>query len=389
MEHEALPRLAVDGLDLLLIVGRAERGGDERLRLAAREQAGSMGAGEDADFDRDRADLVEPAPVEPSAALEDLVAQHFLLQVLENRLRVGLSFGVPFRQAGDESVHDPVDGRVVLELVLDPHRVGERPEDLVLDFLDEVLRDFLLQRGHPFSLSGLRHQRVDAGHDVLDRRMRAFERLDHLRFRHFLRARLDHDDAVPAAGDDEIERAALALVERGVDHELAVRESDAHAGERPRLRNARQRQRRRRAGDRQHVGVVVRVGRDDERDDLRFVAPAVGEQRPDRAIDQAAREHFLFGRLAFALEEPAGDPPRGVGILLVVARQRQEVDPFARIRVRAGAHQNHGVAHAHDDGAVRLLGEASGLDGDRASADGDVACIHVPVFLSVSCASFN
>ena len=35
VEHEALPRLAVDGLDLLLIVGGAERRGHERLGLAA------------------------------------------------------------------------------------------------------------------------------------------------------------------------------------------------------------------------------------------------------------------------------------------------------------------------------------------------------------------
>ena len=42
VEHEALPRLAVHHLDLLLILGRAERGGDERLRLAAREHGRSV-----------------------------------------------------------------------------------------------------------------------------------------------------------------------------------------------------------------------------------------------------------------------------------------------------------------------------------------------------------
>ena len=80
-----------------------------------------------------------------------------------------------------------------------------------------------------------------------------------------------------------------------------------------------------------------RVGREHERDDLRLVAPVVREERTDRAVDQAAREHFLLGRLAFALEEPAGDPARGVGVFLVVDGERQEVDPFARVRGRAGA----------------------------------------------------
>ena len=70
------------------------------------------------------ADLVELPAVEPLAALEDLVAQDLFLQALGDRLRVGLPLGVVFRQAGDEVVHDLVDRRVVLELVLDPHRVG-------------------------------------------------------------------------------------------------------------------------------------------------------------------------------------------------------------------------------------------------------------------------
>ena len=80
----------------------------------------------------------------------------------------------------------------------------------------------------------------------------------------------------------------------------------------------RERQRRRRTGNGQHVGVVFTVGREHESDDLRFVAPAAGKQRPDRAVDQTAGQDFLLGRLAFAFEEAAGDASRGVGVFLVV-----------------------------------------------------------------------
>ena len=55
--------------------------------------------------------------------------------------------------------------------------------------------------------------------------------------------------------------------------------------------------------------------------------------------------------------------------------------PSRGFGVRAGGDEDHGVARADDDGAVGLLGEAAGLDRERASADGDVACMHVPVFL--------
>ena len=136
------------------------------------------------------------------------------------------------------------------------------------------------------------------------------------------------------------------------------------------------RERRRRAGDGEHVGVVLGVGREHERDDLRLVAPAGREQRPDRPIDHAAGEHFLLGRLAFALEEAAGDAARRVGVFAVVDRQRQEVDAFARVRRVAGGDEHHRVAEAHDDRAVGLLGQLAGFEGDGLGTDGDVTRVH-------------
>ena len=68
VEHEALVVLAADVLDLLLVVGGAERAGDQRLRLAAREHDRAVDAREHAGLGPDRADLVELAAVEAHAA---------------------------------------------------------------------------------------------------------------------------------------------------------------------------------------------------------------------------------------------------------------------------------------------------------------------------------
>ncbi len=94
VEHEALPHLAVDHFDLLLVVGGAERRGDERLRLAAGEDDRAVHARQDARLDPDRPDLVELAAVEADAALEHLVAQNLLLQALEDALRLALALRV-------------------------------------------------------------------------------------------------------------------------------------------------------------------------------------------------------------------------------------------------------------------------------------------------------
>ena len=78
----------------------------------------------------------------------------------------------------------------------------------------------------------------------------------------------------------------------------------------------------------------------------------------------AARQHFLLGRLAFALEEAAGDASRRVGVFAVVDRQRQEVDAFARAGRAARGDEHDRVAEADDDGAVGLLGELAGFESE-------------------------
>ena len=133
------------------------------------------------------------------------------------------------------------------------------------------------------------------------------------------------------------------------------------------------RERRRGAGDREHVGVVLRVGRNQQRDDLRLVAPAGGEERPDRPIDEPARQHFLLGRLALALEESARDAARRVGVFAVVDREREKVDAVARVGRVAGGDDDHRVARADDDGAVGLFGQLAGFDRKRAGAERDFA----------------
>ena len=82
----------------------------------------------------------------------------------------------------------------------------------------------------------------------------------------------------------------------------------------------------RRAGHREHVGRVLLVERDHVRDDLRVDEPALGEQRADRAIHEAADQDLRVGRAALAAEEAAGDLARRVELLLVLAGQRHEVD---------------------------------------------------------------
>ena len=119
---------------------------------------------------------------------------------------------------------------------------------------------------------------------------------------------------------------------------------------------------------RDDVGVVLEVMRQHRADDLRLVAEAVGEERPDRAVDQARDQRLLLARPALALEEAAGNLARRERLFLVVDGQREEIDARARRLVRDRRAQHHRVAVRRQHGAVGLARDAPGLEDELAPA---------------------
>ena len=304
VQQEALVRLAVDMLDLLLVVRRAERGGHERLRFAARKHRGPVHPRQHADLRPDLPNFVEAAPVEPLAALQHFVAQHLFLQVLDDPLRRAAAVGFGVGNRGDVGVHHLVHARVVLELAPNPHCVGQRPQHSGFRCLAKLLVD----RRRLNRYFRVRHgggQFVDRADDLLDRVVAGRERLEHLVFRDLLRTGFHHHDRVEAAGNHQVQPAPRALGVRRVDQQFAVDLAHPHCRNRLLEGDPGDGQRGGCASERQHIGVVVRIRRQHQRDDLGFPVPAARKQRTDRPIDEPAGEYFLLGRFAFALEEPA------------------------------------------------------------------------------------
>src|SRR6185436_17320952 len=97
-----------------------------------------VNARQHADLDGDLTDLVEGATVEALSALEDLVAEDFLLELLEDRLGLDLPLDFLVGNVRDQVGEDLVYSAIVLELVLDPHGVGERNQDFFFDFTIEL-----------------------------------------------------------------------------------------------------------------------------------------------------------------------------------------------------------------------------------------------------------
>ncbi len=119
-----------------------------------------------------------------------------------------------------------------------------------------------------------------------------------------------------------------------------------------------------RGGDhRENVGIGLEVIGEDRGDDLRVAAEIIREQRADRPVDQAGGERFAVGRAPFALEIAARNSARGERLFLVVDGEGKEI--LAGLRLLGGDHrrQHRGFAPGGEHRAVRLTGDASGLEG--------------------------
>src|SRR5204862_6491456 len=75
----ALLGLGADRVDALNVRGRAERRDGQRLGLTAGEQPRAVRTRQQADFDRNRPDVVEPAAVHPNTLVEHQLANGLLV----------------------------------------------------------------------------------------------------------------------------------------------------------------------------------------------------------------------------------------------------------------------------------------------------------------------
>src|SRR6185437_16268757 len=98
-----------------------------------------------------------------------------------------------------------------------------------------------------------------------------------------------------------------------------------HVGSRVKERNITKGNRGAGGDARQHVRVILLVGRQHVQVNLHLVHEPLGEQRPQRTVDQAGGEDFLGGGAAFALHEPAGELAGGGAPLAIVHLEREKV----------------------------------------------------------------
>jgi hypothetical protein len=234
VEHEVAIAVALERLELLLVVLGAEGRRDEGLGLAPREEGGSVGSGQVADLGPDGTDFLDAAPVDADALVHDEPPDFGLLDLLEVLVRLGL--------------HRRLVRHVIHRHEMDPGRLegGRQRFGARLLLVDgerfhhagsRHLLHLALQGGigprlgveSPARLGRLRHQLLLDARELLALLVAEGEGLEHLVLRDLLAARLDHEDRFLGARHDDLESGRRLLGIRRIHHQLAVDHGDTRA----------------------------------------------------------------------------------------------------------------------------------------------------------------
>ena len=382
MQHEVRIGQAFQPVDHLLAVAGAQRGGADRLRLAAGEQRRTMRARQEADHRLDRADLGGRAAVDAGAVLEDGTAHDIGLDLLDRLDRDHLRLRVVRREGGLRLVARSVQrvraGRLVGQLVGGGDVLADQVLELGLD------RRIIGNRNIPRVLGRLFGQVDDQVANLLDLVMGEDDRAQHDVLGKLAGLRFHHHHGIAGGGHNQVERAGGGRFLLGVERIFAVLVADARSADRPHERHARDGQRGRGGDHRQDIGLDLAVIGHDLGDDVDFVIETFGEQRPHRAVDQAGDQRFLFGGAALTLEEATRDAAGGKEFFLVVDGEREEILPFLdRLGGGHGA-QHHGFTIGGENGTIGLTGNAARFQGEGLSAPLHRYSLYVEHFISFS-----
>ena len=371
VQQEVRAAVAVQRVDDLLILARAQRGHDQRLGFATGEQGGAVGAGQNTGFADNRAHRPGVAPVNPGTARNDVAAQDRAFQLLDRRSQVAVG-PVLVRQGSNDGGPGGVDGCGAVLLVAD--RKGG-PHLFFACGLHAAIERRVIGGVEIERLFRRHFRQVDDQVDHrLHRRMAELHSAQHFGLGQLIGFRFHHHHGVFGAGNDQIKPLLgvaaqfLHVVDRRVQHVFAVREADAGRTDWPHEGNAGNRQGGRGRDHGDDIGFIVQIVAQHRGHHQHFVPEAIHEQRAAGPVDQTRGQRLFLGRARFALEEAAGDFSGRIVFFLVVHGQREKVLPrLCRFREGDIGH-DAGLAQRGNHGSICLTGNLARFQCQRFAA---------------------
>ena len=194
-------------------------------------------------------------------------------------------------------------------------------------------------------------------------------RTQHLVFGQLLGFGFHHQYGRLGTGNHQVQRGFFQLTAAGVEDVHAILEAHAGGADRATERNTGNGQGGGSADQGGDIRILVLVSRHDRGNDLHFIHEALGKQRANGAVNQAAGQGFFFAGTTFTLEEATRNTAGGVGLFLVVNGQGEEVLAGIRFFLAYYGDQHFGVTDTDHDSGGGLAGNLPGFQGYRVTAE--------------------
>jgi hypothetical protein len=231
MEHEAAEHIALERLQLLLVILGAKRRRHERLSLAPGKEGGPVDPRQIPDLGPDGAHLGHPATVQADPLLHDHATDFGLLDLLE-RLAGLRAQGLVHAERGPHFIEHAFEGLRARLLLVDREGLDDLGGGQLLHAsFERGIRASLGVEG-PLGLARLSREVLLDACDLLALLVAEGERFEHLLLADLAPPGLDHENRVFRAGDDDLERRGGELFVGRVGHKLALDEGHPHRADR-------------------------------------------------------------------------------------------------------------------------------------------------------------
>ena len=351
-----LIRLGAQVVHQLAVLGVAQGAGGQHLGLAAGEHTAAVNPGQQAHLRRQRADLVDAAAVHTLAVIQQPAAHHVLLHLVHDQPHGGI---VQVGVFGLQLVLNGQQTGIAHVLVVGVHGGLEVVQIFGADLGKQVVVQIHAHKVN-LRLADLGHNAVDEGNDLLDLAVGHLDGLQHGGLIHLVGTRLDHHDLVHGGGHRQLQVAVLALLQRGVHHQLAIHQAHKHAADGALPGNLTDGQGNGGADHAGNLRAAVLIHAHHGHGHAYIIAHFLGEQRANGAVHHTAGENGLLAGAALTAHKAAGNAAHRVELFLKLHAQGEEVDALAGLLAHGYIAQHHGLAVAHQAAAV---GEAAHLAG--------------------------
>ena len=325
-----------------------------------------MRARKDADLAPNGADFLLLAAIRTDAAVNDLIADDFLGDVIQDRIHILCRIREVLR-------------KMLRHLGLDLCRTGlallavervKRPFNLVHCVFAHECNELgigLIDVHFHLRLADFSGNAFDEGDDLLDGFMGKQDRLEHFRLGQLVCAGLNHHDRIARSGNGQAQAALFALGAVWIDDVFTVHIAHAHGASGAHEGCVADGKGDGRADHGKYFGLHIRFHGKDCGNHLNVVVKALGEQRAQRPVNEAACEDRTLGRAAFALDESTGDLAHGIHLFFKFHAQRKEIHTVTRRFCHRCAHEHRSIPAAHQRGSAGLFSIFTCFDGQRSS----------------------